>query len=140
MIKGFFGCVKIYTKRGLPDILTEVNIMPDSVKNQKWVMNRDVGKKAAAGGIERKVLAYCDDLMCVENYFGVGGTGALHSHPHKQITYVVEGRYEFTLGDEKRIINKGDTVFIPGGEIHGVVCIEKGLLLDFFTPMREDFI
>jgi quercetin dioxygenase-like cupin family protein len=78
--------------------------------------------------------------MCVENSFETGAEGAIHSHPHTQIAYVVEGRFRFTIGDEVREISRGDTLCIQNGVKHGCVCLEKGIVVDFFSPMREDFI
>ncbi|MCL2479929.1 MAG: cupin domain-containing protein [Treponema sp.] len=114
--------------------------MNKNQKNQKWVFNKDVEGVVVSKGNIRKVLAYCDSLMCVENYFETGAEGALHSHPHTQITYVAQGRFRFTIGDEVREVSKGDTLCKQDGIKHGCVCLEKGILVDFFTPMREDFI
>jgi len=78
--------------------------------------------------------------MCVENAFEKGAAGALHSHPHTQITYVVSGRFSFTIDGETREVTAGDTLLKTGGVPHGCVCLEDGVLLDIFTPMREDFL
>ena len=86
------------------------------------------------------ILAYGRDAMCVENTFETGGVGAMHCHPHTQITYVVSGRFRFTIGDETREVGPGDTLLKQDGVMHGCVCLEAGILLDFFTPMREDFV
>ena len=112
----------------------------ENYKNEKWIFNKDIQGESASPGIIRKVLAYCDSLMCVENHFEAGAEGAMHSHPHTQITYVAEGRFSFTIGDEVREVSKGDTLCKQDGIVHGCTCLEKGLLVDFFTPMREDFI
>ena len=71
---------------------------------------------------------------------GPGGVGAMHCHPHTQITYIVSGRYRFTIGDETREVGPGDTLLKQNGVMHGCVCLEGGVMLDFFTPMREDFV
>lgn len=63
----------------------------------------------AGEGVERRVLAFCDELMCVENTFEKGGIGAMHHHPHTQITYVASGRFRFTIGDEVKEVGPGDT-------------------------------
>ena len=109
-------------------------------KDAVWVFGGDIEGEAAAPGVERKVLAYCDQMMCVENRFDTGATGALHSHPHTQITYVAEGRFRFTVGSEVKEVARGDTLCKQNGVIHGCVCLEKGVLVDFFTPMRKDFV
>lgn len=109
-------------------------------KNQQWVYNIDVDAEACASGVHRKVLAYCENLMCVENHFEAGAVGALHHHPHTQITYVVSGKYEFNINGVKHIVTEGDTMLKQDGVEHGCVCLEKGILLDIFTPMRADFV
>ncbi|MDR0386844.1 MAG: cupin domain-containing protein [Treponema sp.] len=108
-------------------------------KNQKWVFYDTVEAEKADAGVMRKVLAYCDELMCVENRFDTGAEGSVHSHPHTQITYVAEGRFRFTIGGEEKEVSKGDTLCKQNGIAHGCVCLEKGVLIDFFTPMRKDF-
>lgn len=109
-------------------------------KGQRWVPYEDAAPEAAGEGVVRRVLAYTDGLMCVENTFEKGAVGSLHSHPHTQITYIVSGEFEFTIGDETRIVKKGDTLLKEDGVIHGCICREAGVLLDIFNPMREDFV
>ncbi|MDR0561079.1 MAG: cupin domain-containing protein [Spirochaetaceae bacterium] len=114
--------------------------MKKNHKDQQWVAGKDCAGETAAPGVKRTILAYCDQLMCVRNDFEEGSEGAMHSHPHTQITYVAEGRFRFTIGNETREVVKGDTLCKQHGIQHGCVCLEKGTLLDFFTPMREDFV
>ena len=92
------------------------------------------------GGTERRILAYDDSLMAVEVSFETGSEGAPHSHPHTQMSYVLSGSFRYSVEDESVILNPGDSIVVPGGLVHGTVCLEKGVLLDVFTPMREDFL
>lgn len=71
-------------------------------KDQRWVPNGSIDLEPCGPGVARKILAYTDGLMCVENHFAAGGIGALRSHPHTQITYVVSRRFRFTIGGEVR--------------------------------------
>lgn len=109
-------------------------------KKQVWVPHSDAESIACAEGVTRRVLAYTDRLMCVENSFEAGAIGSLHSHPHTQITYVASGKFSFTIGGETRTVTAGDTMLKEDGVIHGCTCLEKGILLDIFTPMRQDFV
>jgi len=109
-------------------------------KDEQWVFLKNIEGKNTAPGVVRKVMAYCDELMCAVNEFEEGAIGALHSHPHTQITYVAEGRFRFKIGDEEKEVGKGDTLCKQNGVQHGCVCLEKGVLVDFFTPMRKDFV
>ncbi|MBR1535518.1 MAG: cupin domain-containing protein [Treponema sp.] len=110
------------------------------MKNERWVFYKDIKAENAGKGVSRRVLAYSDDLMCVENTFEKGAIGSLHHHPHTQITYVVSGKFEFEIGGVKKIVTKGDTMLKMNDVVHGCVCLEDGILLDIFNPYRKDFV
>ncbi len=109
-------------------------------KGQRWAFYGDAEAVSGGDGVTRRVLAYCDQVMCVENTFEKGAVGPLHTHPHTQLTYVAEGVFSFTIGKETKTVRKGDTLLKQNSVIHGCVCLEKGVLVDIFTPMREDFV
>lgn len=88
----------------------------------------------------RTVLAHAPDLMVVRFAFGAGDRGALHSHPHVQSTYVQAGRFRFTVEGRAFEVGPGDAFVIPSGAEHGCDCLEAGLLIDSFTPRRDDFL
>ena len=114
--------------------------MSKTVKGQRWVFDSDVEALSPGEGVERKVLAYTDEAMCVVHRFKKGAIGAIHSHPHTQITYVASGVFEFEIEGEKKIVKTGDAMLKQNSVLHGAVCIEDGILIDFFAPMREDFV
>ena len=93
-------------------------------KKQRWVYHAEVLPQPAGAGVTRRVLAYTDGLMCVENTFEKGAVGALHHHPHTQITYVVSGAFEFTVDGETHTVRAGDTILKEDGVEHGCVCTE----------------
>lgn len=96
--------------------------------------------KSVGDGIRRQILAHGPDLMLVKVVFEAGAVGALHHHPHRQATYVAEGTFEATVGDEKRTLRAGDAFFAAGDVPHSVVALENGVLIDCFTPGRADFL
>lgn len=102
--------------------------------------NSDAERTNLSGGLSRKILAHDEKIMAVEVSFEKGAVGAMHSHPHSQISYVLSGRFLATVGNETREISVGDTYVTAPGEAHGVTCLEPGTLLDVFTPAREDFL
>lgn len=112
----------------------------ESKKNQVWNFIGEIDPKECAPGVKRRILAYTDELMCVENHFEKGAEGALHHHPHTQITYVVSGRFQFEIGGVTKIVGPGDSMLKKDSVPHGCVCLEEGILLDIFSPMREDFV
>ena len=91
-------------------------------------------------GLSRKVGAYNDNVMVVEVHFEEGVTAPLHHHVHEQVTYVMSGKFEFTVGDQTYIVGAGDSLYKQPNIEHGATCLEAGTLLDIFTPHREDFL
>lgn len=109
-------------------------------KNNVWNFNEPIDAEVCGAGVERKILAYADEMMCVENHFKKGAVGALHHHPHTQITYVVSGKFEFEIDGVKKVVSAGDALLKRNSVEHGCVCLEEGILLDIFNPMREEFV
>lgn len=91
-------------------------------------------------GVRRKVLTYDDQLMLVKVAFEAGAIGALHQHEHTQITYVESGVFRCTVGEKEQMLRAGEGFHAPSNVWHGVVCVEAGVLLDSFSPMRQDFV
>ena len=81
-----------------------------------------------------------EQLMTTHLLFEAGAVGASHSHSHEQLTVVLRGEMEFTLGDERRVLKAGDAISIPGNVIHGTVALVETELLDIFTPIRVDLV
>jgi quercetin dioxygenase-like cupin family protein len=92
------------------------------------------------GGIRRKVMAYNSEMMIVKVAFETGGIGTIHKHKHTQASYVESGEFEITIGDETKLLKGGDVYFVPSDILHGAICKKSGILIDVFSPLREDFI
>ena len=107
---------------------------------QNYFFSRELEELEVADGLKRKVVAYHDNLMMVEIHFKKGTVAAMHSHPHEQITYIISGKFEFTVGGKKAILVAGDSTFKQPNIMHGAVCLEDGVLIDAFTPARKDFL
>ncbi len=100
----------------------------------------EISWQEADQGIQRKIFGYDEKVMMVKVNFESGAIGAMHSHPHSQVTYVESGVFDMTIGNETKRIKCGDGYYVKPQVIHGVVCIEPGILIDVFSPMREDFL
>jgi len=95
---------------------------------------------ATADGNRRRVVLYTDDLMVVQFAFEKGGVGAMHSHPHVQSSYVVEGSFDVTIDGITQTVSAGGSFIVPSNLVHGVTALEDGLVVDTFTPHRADFL
>ncbi len=100
-------------------------------ESQKWEV---VGK-----GVKRKIMGYDDKIMLVKVFFDEGAIGYEHEHYHSQVTYCIDGEWEFTIDGVTQTVKDGDSVYIPPNVLHGAKCIKSGILIDVFSPIREDF-
>ncbi|RMG22194.1 MAG: cupin domain-containing protein [Bacteroidetes bacterium] len=91
-------------------------------------------------GLKRQMMGYDDKIMLVKVAFEAGAVGALHEHHHSQVTYVESGEFEMTIGDQVHTIRAGDSYYVPPHALHGCVCKQPGVLIDVFSPAREDFL
>jgi quercetin dioxygenase-like cupin family protein len=111
-----------------------------NVKGRILVADADIPWETVDENVRRKVMTYNDELMLVKVDFEQGGVGAVHQHPHLQMSYVASGAFELTIGEQTKILREGDVYFVPANVLHGAVCLERGQLIDVFNPMRADFV
>lgn len=92
-------------------------------------------------GAERRVLSYGDGLMAVQFTFPGPMSAPVHSHPHTQIGYVVSGSLDLIMeGKDTVRLGAGCSYYVPSGVRHGVNVLEPTVVIDAFTPVREDFL
>jgi len=108
--------------------------------NQPFAFDSDVAWEPAGEGIRRKILTYNAEVMMVRVAFESGAVGAAHSHPHIQCSLVEQGVFDVTIAGRTERLKQGDSFLVPPDAIHGAEAVEAGVLLDVFTPMREDFV
>ncbi|SEG09191.1 cupin domain-containing protein [Paenibacillus sp. UNC499MF] len=94
----------------------------------------------AEPGVKRKIMQPGESLMLMEVHFEPGAEGYEHAHPHEQLSYCMKGRMEFTIDGVKKVIGAGESVCIPPHARHGAKALETSILLDCFTPVREDLV
>jgi len=104
-------------------------------------LSNDVQAAVLDDKVSRKVLLHKNSMMLVEFTFKKGGIGQPHSHEqHEQIGYIAKGSFEVTVGYETKTLSGGDSYYAAKNEVHGVVALEDGVIVDTFTPTREDFL
>ncbi len=91
-------------------------------------------------GVQRQMFGWDEKIMLVKIKFEAGAVGKLHHHLNSQASYIVSGVYELTIGDEKKVLRPGDGYYVAPHVEHGLLCLEPGMLIDSFSPYREDFL
>jgi quercetin dioxygenase-like cupin family protein len=93
-----------------------------------------------AEGIERQ-LFWGDRVMICRLVIAPHTVTAVHSHPHEQITMVERGRVRYIIEGQERVLEQGDMLHLPSGISHGATMLdEEVVLVDIFSPVREDFL
>ncbi len=95
--------------------------------------------KEIFNGTIRGHYAHVERMTIGEVVIAPGTVLPLHQHPHEQITYVLEGTIEFTIGDQTDVLKPGAVALIPPNAIHGGRAITAARLIDVFAPVREDY-
>ncbi|MDF9799275.1 quercetin dioxygenase-like cupin family protein [Catalinimonas alkaloidigena] len=108
--------------------------------SEKYILTEGMNWEELGGGVSRKMLGYDNQIMMVLVKFEKGALGTPHSHFHTQATYCVSGKFEFDIDGVKQIVSGGDGVYIEPNLLHSAVCLEAGMLIDTFSPVREDFL
>lgn len=109
-------------------------------KSEVFQIAKEMGWENPGPSIKRQIMGYDGQLMMVKVVFEEGAVGTMHEHYHSQATYVASGKFELTIGEEKRILEAGDGYYVAPDVLHGCVCLEAGILIDTFSPMRADFL
>ncbi|MDR0891368.1 MAG: cupin domain-containing protein [Mediterranea sp.] len=109
-------------------------------KSNTFLFEKDKEWEPAGEGAVRQIMGYDGQVMLVKVRFEQGAVGSLHTHPHTQTTYVASGKFRFTVDGKAQTVSAGDGIYIAPNALHGCTCLEAGVLIDCFSPMREDFL
>jgi quercetin dioxygenase-like cupin family protein len=109
-------------------------------RSEHFLFSSKLPSEIVAEGMTRQIMGYDGQLMLVKVLFKKGAVGSDHTHYHSQSTYVASGRFEVMIDGEKRILQAGDGFYVAPDTNHGCICLEEGVLIDTFSPMRHDFL
>lgn len=112
-----------------------INKIKDSFQFNELIEEEDIKP-----GLSRQIFGYDDQIMMVKVHFKKDVIGDMHSHPHVQVSYVAEGKFEVYMETETKVLSKGDGFYVKPDMQHGVKCLEEGILIDVFNPKRSDFV
>jgi quercetin dioxygenase-like cupin family protein len=95
--------------------------------------------KEIFGGAIKGHYGHLERLTIGEVRLQAGTELPMHAHPHEQITYIISGQFQFTVGEETTVLGPGMTALIPGNVRHGGKTLTACHVIDIFTPVREDY-
>lgn len=113
----------------------------EKTRSKTFVCENETKWETIGDGITRQILGYDGHIMMVKIKAEKSGpVGVEHAHYHPQVTFVSSGKFEFTIGNEKKVVTAGDGMYMEPDVRHSCICIEPGVIVDCFSPMREDFL
>ena len=110
------------------------------MKSSNFITGKEMAWEPAGEGAVRQLLGYDGQLMLVKVSFQKGAIGAYHQHFHSQSSVVESGKFEVTIEGESHILEAGDGFYTEPNMMHGLVCLEEGVVIDAFSPARLDFL
>ena len=106
------------------------------MRHYRW---DEVTKEQMNPLLARQVI-HTGHMTIAKVYLAKGVVVPAHSHFNEQVSVVLEGRVKFLLNDEPRVVGAGEVLEIPPNAPHRVEALEDSLVMDLFTPPREDWI
>ena len=107
-----------------------------SITHHRW---NDTSAEQITDSISRRYIT--GDALTVARFeLAKGGIVPMHSHHNEQISCVQSGKLEFRLGDRVVIVGPNEVMQIPGGVPHEVAVLEDTVVIDVFSPVRQDWI
>ena len=109
-------------------------------QSQAFLFGDRTPKESVGDGLTRQLFGYDDSILMARVEFDVGAVGTVHAHPHSQATYVESGEFDVFVDGVTKRLGPGDSFYIAPNLDHGAVCRKAGVLIDVFSPVREDFL
>ncbi|MBN2304733.1 MAG: GNAT family N-acetyltransferase [Anaerolineae bacterium] len=114
-----------------PFTVEEYSLMP--FQNLNEIESREV-----VPGIHGK-FAHTDHMTVGHFRIEKGAILPEHAHPHEQITNMIEGQLEMTVGGETLVLTPGQVAVIPSNVTHSARALTECRVIDVFQPAREDY-
>lgn len=107
-----------------------------TAQRHRWT---DIPAEAVAPSIARRYIT-AGRVTVARFELGRGGIVPSHAHEHEQITCVLQGALKFTCGGRETIVRGGEVLQIPSWVEHGVEVLDDAVVIDVFSPVRQDWI
>jgi quercetin dioxygenase-like cupin family protein len=100
-------------------------------QHHRWT---DLSSQALTESIQRRYFT-ADRVTVARFELKKGGVVPRHTHENEQVSCVLTGALRFQF-DEREIM----VMQIPGGIAHAVTVLEDTVVIDVFSPVRQDWI
>ena len=91
-------------------------------------------------GIRRRTVANGQTMYQMMAQLDAGSRMPAHQHPQEQIVHILRGRMRLIVSGTAHELKAGDSFYLASNVPHGVETIEETMVLDTFSPPREDYL
>ena len=108
-------------------------------QSSAFFLGKQTPRESVGDGIVRQLFGYDDSILMARVEFEAGSVGYVHAHIHSQVTYVESGEFDVVIDGVEQRLGPGDSFYVEPNLDHGAVCRKAGVLIDVFSPIRDDF-
>lgn len=109
-------------------------------RSEAFMFGDRTPRESVGEGLTRQLCGYDDSILMARVEFEVGAVGEIHAHAHSQASYVESGEFDVYIDGVETRLGPGDSFYIEPNLDHGAVCRKAGVLIDVFSPVRDDFL
>ncbi|MGB5689481.1 MAG: cupin domain-containing protein [Woeseiaceae bacterium] len=109
-------------------------------QSKAFMLGARTPRESVGEGLVRQLFGYNDSILMAKVDFEAGAVGTVHAHAHSQVSYVVSGEFDVFVDGVETRLGPGDSFYIAPNLDHGAVCRKAGVLIDVFSPVRDDFL
>ena len=91
-------------------------------------------------GVELTTLVHGEKTLMGQFKIAKGAAIPAHSHPHEQTGIMVIGKLRFNIDGQVVDMETGDSWCLPGGVEHSAEALEDSVVVEVFSPVREDYL
>ena len=97
-------------------------------------------KRQVMEGAYLSTLVHGEKTLMAQFSIARGSVIPSHSHPHEQTGFMVSGKLRFKVENETMDVESGDSWCIPGDIEHSADALEDSVIIEVFSPVREDYL
>lgn len=91
-------------------------------------------------GIRRQTITTGSTMYQMRAQLDAGSRLPEHQHPQEQITHVISGRVRMMVSGQPHELGPGESLYLQSNVRHGAETLEDTLVIDTFSPPRDDYL
>jgi quercetin dioxygenase-like cupin family protein len=115
-------------------------VFPNGVASEIKHMKNENPWIDISPGIKRQTITSGKTMYQMMAKLDAGSRMPEHKHPQEQIVHILEGRMKLIVSGVPRELKGGESFYLASNVPHGVETIVDTMVLDTFSPPRDDYL